>query len=84
MWRGVLVGENSSASHAIVSGSPPVRPAAVSVKGKWGYVDGGGKTVIEPNFDEAGGFTDGIARVTRDGKSGWIDKSGKYVWTLSK
>jgi hypothetical protein len=54
----------------------------------YGFVDLNGKVVIEPQWDEASnpetqelgkvaGFSDGFAPVKRDGKWGWIDKTGR-------
>ena len=33
--------------------------------------------VIEPQFGEVGDFREGLAQVEKDGKWGFIDKSGK-------
>jgi len=52
----------------------------VVVEGKWGYIDREGSYVIEPRFDEAKEFTEGIARVKPGTKTGYIDKTGRYVW----
>lgn len=38
--------------------------AAVSVNGKWGYVDTEGHFVIHPQFGSAGDFSEGLAVVT--------------------
>ena len=47
---------------------------------KWGYIDHKGKYVINPQFDAAELFRNGLARVeSADGKVGFIDKKGKYV-----
>jgi len=59
---------------------------------KIGYIDRTGKTIIEPRFDAAFNFIDGVANVhfsekvtsasrpvTRIGH-GYIDKSGRFVW----
>lgn len=52
-------------------------------KAKTGFMDKTGKFVIEPKFDEAGPFSEGLARVTvvEDGeeKLGFIDHSGQFV-----
>ncbi|OFW62341.1 MAG: hypothetical protein A2Y74_09355 [Actinobacteria bacterium RBG_13_63_9] len=51
---------------------------------KYGFVDKNGKVVLEPRFDEAWGFTEGLAAVmlTREdpegGLYGYIDKGGKW------
>jgi len=48
-------------------------------KGKWGFIDETGRTVIAPQFDSADSFHDGLARVTEQGKVAFIDTSGKVV-----
>ena len=67
---------------------------AVEIDGptKMGYIDHTGKIVIEPRFDMAHDFIDGVAEVyfsekvtsasgpiTRTGH-GYIDKTGRFVW----
>lgn len=55
--------------------------AAVKLNDQWGYVDiNTGKMAIALNYDWAFGFIDGIAQVVVDGKVGYINKSGRYVW----
>lgn len=54
------------------------------VQGRFGYVDKRGDWVIKPQFDHAGMFKDGVAAVSLDGAVGWIEKSGKYLWALTK
>ena len=55
---------------------------------RYGFVDLNGKIVIEPQWDEVSGpqleeldkvagFSSGVAAVKRDGKWGWIDKTGR-------
>ncbi len=46
---------------------------------KWGYVDYEGNFVINPQFDEAEIFVDGIAKVVKGEQYGFIDEEGKYV-----
>jgi hypothetical protein len=60
--------------------------------GKFGYVDREDQLVIPPAYDDAFDFCDGVARVflldndtaeAREDelrKSGWIDRSGRYIW----
>lgn len=45
----------------------------------WGYINAKGEYVINPQFNNASCFSDGLAEVWVDGKAGFIDKSGKYV-----
>lgn len=54
----------------------------VIVNNKRGYIDRTGKVVIEPRFDGARDFSEGLASVaTSNGgyKEGYIDKTGKIV-----
>ncbi len=53
--------------------TPQLMP--VQVKGKWGYADKKGKTVIAPQFDIALPFNDGVARVGRVDKESSKDKT---------
>ena len=48
----------------------------VVVNGRWGFVNKSGETVINPQFDHAGGFAEGLAPV-RMGRWGYVDASGK-------
>ncbi len=52
--------------------------------GKWGYIDKTGKIIIDPQYDDAWPFSEGLAAVMivdeETGKWGYIDKTGKYVW----
>lgn len=57
----------------------------VLIEGKWGYIDLHGNIVIDPRFDSAGVFYDGLAKVglTLDNDNqevyGFIDHNGTYV-----
>lgn len=46
----------------------------------WGFVDATGKLVIDFKYDMVTPFKNGIAQVLLNGKIGYIDKTGKYVW----
>jgi len=52
-------------------------------KSKTGFIDKSGKFIIEPRFDNAAPFSEGLARVTITGgeeeKLGFIDHSGQFV-----
>ncbi len=56
--------------------------AAVKVGKRWGYIDRQGRMVIKPqSLEGAEDFHHGLALVhTVDGRYGYIDKSGTYVW----
>jgi hypothetical protein len=45
----------------------------VMQNGKWGYIDRTGKMVIQPQFEQAGGFTGELAVVSVGGKQGLHD-----------
>lgn len=60
--------------------------AAVRVEkdGKWGAIDRSGNMVIEPQFPDKLWFSGGLARVDIDEKIGYIDRTGKFVWSPTK
>jgi hypothetical protein len=46
---------------------------------RWGYIDKSGAFVIEPHFEHARVFSEGLAGAAKDGKWGCIDRNGKFV-----
>ncbi|HEX5706676.1 MAG TPA: WG repeat-containing protein, partial [Pyrinomonadaceae bacterium] len=54
----------------------------LGVRGKFGYMDRTGRTVIPAVYDDARDFSEGLALVSRDGRYGFIDKTGKVVIPL--
>lgn len=46
---------------------------------EYGYIDKSGKEVIPFIYDDADSFSEGLAKVKKDGKEGYIDKSGRWV-----
>ena len=47
----------------------------------WGFIDKAGEIVIPAKFSWVyEGFRHGIAKVVVDGKSGYVDKQGNWVW----
>lgn len=51
-----------------------------SIQGKYGYVDVNGKTIIDPEFEDAAlEFSEGLACIKMKDKWGFIDLSGKKV-----
>jgi WG containing repeat len=57
--------------------APPLFP--VRQDGKWGYIDKAGQLVIGFQYDDAAGFSDGLAAVMVDGRWGYVDESGSMV-----
>jgi len=47
--------------------------------GKWGFIDRAGEVVIDPRFQAADAFHEGLAAVKVGDKWGYIDKTGKVV-----
>ena len=47
--------------------------------GSWGYIDESGRIVVEPKYESASHFSNGLAAVKTDGKWGYIDPKGKVV-----
>lgn len=58
---------------------PPDGLLAVSVAGKYGFIDVTGRIVIPPTFDFAHQFSEGRAVAWANGHVGYIDRSGKFV-----
>lgn len=56
--------------------------ARIKVKGKWGFIDKNGKVVVNPIYEEALDFKDGLAAVSKKDEKkdevlwGYIDKKG--------
>jgi hypothetical protein len=64
----------------VVAPSVPDRDYfVVRVNGKEGYIDRTGKIVIQPQFDKAFPFTEGLAAAASGGAWGYIDGSGSWV-----
>jgi hypothetical protein len=49
-----------------------------SKEGKWG-VRLNGKIIVPPTYDFINDYSDGLAQVQKNGKMGFIDKTGKIV-----
>ncbi len=55
------------------------RVASVRHEGKFGYIKEDGSWFIEPSYDKAANFSDGMAAVYNDGKWGFIDSKNQLV-----
>ncbi len=53
--------------------------AAVSLNGKYGYIDREGKSVIPYKYESARNFSEGLAAACLNGKYGYIDNTGRSV-----
>lgn len=56
-----------------------IKLIAVEANGQWGYIDLEGRYVINPQFDKAYPFFDGLARVVSNGETGYISTKGDFV-----
>lgn len=50
----------------------------------WGFIDASGQWVIEPIWDRAESFEDGLAWVRQGKKVGYIDRTGREVFAWQK
>lgn len=48
--------------------------------GKWGYINDSGKFLINPQFEDAKGFSQGIAAVKLNGLWGYIQPDGRWLF----
>jgi hypothetical protein len=67
------------AVHVLLLKPPEVALFPMEFRGKWGFMDKTARVVIEPKYDLAGWFSEGLAAVMVEGKWGYIDPSGKFV-----
>lgn len=54
-------------------------PTAVKKGEKWGFIDVDGNLVIEPQYEEAGAFSNGLAPVKTLNGWGFINQEGRLV-----
>ncbi len=59
--------------------------AAFRYLGKWGFVDKGGKEVVQATYEQLWGqyMKDGTAKVLKDGKYGVVNTKGKFIIPLA-
>ncbi len=56
--------------------------ASAMFNGRVGFIDLHGNVVITPQWEYAGEFDRGVARVSAGNVRGYINRQGKYVWKL--
>lgn len=57
----------------------PVPMLPILLDRKWGFMDGEGRVLIEPSYEHASEFEEGLAAVRLDGLVGYVDTSGKLA-----
>jgi WG repeat protein len=89
---GLLVIKLASGRGGQFNGGLAILADEINGRTKMGYIDRTGKTIIEPKFDAAFDFVDGIAEVYFSEKvtsaagaviqavHGYIDKGGRFIW----
>lgn len=73
--------------HASAADDPQNKTAQAALfpvrqNGKFGYIDRAGEIVIEPRFDYADRFSDGLALVKVGGENAYVNETGKVVIKL--
>ena len=59
--------------------APGDSTSSYTVSKKYGYIDKTGKMTIQPRFESAGPFVDGLANVSNCYEAGFINKTGELV-----
>lgn len=54
-------------------------PVAFKKGNEWGFMNSDGSIFMNPTFEGAGSFAEGMAPVKQDGKWGYISKEGKII-----
>ncbi|MBA5872915.1 MAG: hypothetical protein GDA68_23490 [Nitrospira sp. CR2.1] len=68
---------HSASNHQSAAASETLFP--VMSGRRMGYIDSNGRIAISPKFDVAADFRDNLARVSLNGKTGFIDDNGREV-----
>lgn len=86
MYAGMTINEILMGKRTRPVAQPPVKqqltPDSIVKfcrKGKWGYKDWKGNVLIQPTFDEAFQFSEGLACVEKNEKLGYINAKGEWV-----
>ncbi|SAL87411.1 KWG Leptospira [Caballeronia arvi] len=64
---------------AVVEFGTSATPTRRAQRGKFGFIDKAGRLAINPQYDFASSFSDGLAVVEVDGKYGYIDHTGNMI-----
>ncbi len=64
--------------------APSPRLWPIEVDGRHGAIDRSGKQVIEPQYDAPIEFSGGMARVSQNGKTGFVDATGRLAISPKK
>ena len=82
VWlSGLATAQLSRIQHRLIAVSVRQRYGPSLRVERWhsGYIDSTGKTIIPLRFDDARGFSDGLAAVQVGGQWGYIDTLGTFV-----
>jgi len=64
---------------AAAKAEPPVMLFPIVKDGKWGYMDETGKVAIEPQYQLAWDFSEGMGTVASNALRGFVDRTGNLV-----
>ena len=59
--------------------SEKILAQAQSINGGFGFIDETGSWAIDPEYEKASAFSEGLAAVKKNGLWGYIDKSGRFI-----
>lgn len=62
-------------------GLAAVQSQPYGTPGEWGFIDKSGSWVIPPRYLRAEPFSHGLAHVYLDGAQGYVNKTGKLVFS---
>ena len=68
----------SAFSEEMCAAAVPIRGRPVGFR--WGFISKDGKPAVDFIYSEVTPFYNGIAEVLLDGKIGYIDTTGRYIW----
>ena len=80
----VVIAEEFGYALDFSGGLAPMRKSRNHDEGQWGYIDKSGEWVVQPQYDHAGTYRGKLAVVEQDKQVGYIDRSGRLAWPLTK